>query len=83
VTTKTHSTDDSQYVRITIFSPGSANPAVGWATIRCPFTHEHGVGDAQDSYAYDGHRVRKWNVSCHPYGRATPPCCLFSFPLDP
>lgn len=45
---------------------------LGWATIRCPFTHEHGVGDAQDSYAYDGHRVRKWNVSCHPYGEAIP-----------
>lgn len=51
---------------------------LGWATIRCPFTHEHGVGDAQDSYAYDGHRVRKWNVSCHPYGEAIP-----SLPLSP
>ena len=45
---------------------------LGWATFRCPFTHEHGVGDAQDSYAYDGHRVRKWNVSCHPYGGSLP-----------
>ena len=29
-----------------------------------------GFGDAADSYAYDGHRVRKWNVSCQPYGQA-------------
>jgi hypothetical protein len=27
---------------------------VGWATIHCPFTAEEGVGDAPDSYAYDG-----------------------------
>ena len=25
---------------------------------------------AADSFAYDGHRVRKWNVACHPYGQA-------------
>ena len=43
---------------------------LGWATFRCPFTHEHGVGDAQDSYAYDGHRVKKWNVTSQPYGHA-------------
>ncbi|XP_024400550.1 E3 ubiquitin-protein ligase RKP [Physcomitrium patens] len=37
---------------------------LGWATISCPFTNEEGVGDAADSYAYDGKRVRKWN-ECH------------------
>lgn len=42
---------------------------IGWATIDCPFTFEEGVGDAPDSYAYDGKRVRKWNVSCHSYGQ--------------
>lgn len=42
---------------------------VGWATPMCPFTNEEGVGDFPDSYAYDGKRVRKWNVSCHPYGQ--------------
>ena len=42
---------------------------VGWATPTCPFTNEEGVGDFPDSYAYDGKRVRKWNVSCHPYGQ--------------
>ena len=24
---------------------------LGWCTARCPFTHEHGVGDAQDLFA--------------------------------
>ena len=38
---------------------------LGWCTARCPFTRENGVGDAPDSFAFDGHRVRKWNVSCH------------------
>jgi hypothetical protein len=28
------------------------------------------VGDAQDSYAYDGKRLRKWNVKSAPYGQA-------------
>uniref|UniRef100_A0A7I4BXX7 RING-type E3 ubiquitin transferase n=1 Tax=Physcomitrium patens TaxID=3218 RepID=A0A7I4BXX7_PHYPA len=37
---------------------------LGWATISCPFTNEEGVGDAADSYAYDGRRVRKWS-KCH------------------
>ena len=32
-------------------------------------TNEEGVGDFPNSYAYDGKRVRKWNVSCHPYGQ--------------
>ena len=54
---------------------------IGWATARCPFTQEHGVGDAQDSYAFDGHRVRKWNVACQPYGQPWVPgdvitCCI-------
>ena len=54
---------------------------IGWATVRCPFTQEHGVGDAQDSYAFDGHRVRKWNVACQPYGQPWVPgdvitCCI-------
>ena len=42
---------------------------LGWATFVCPFTNEEGVGDAQDSYAYDGKRVRKWNVNCEQYGQ--------------
>lgn len=31
---------------------------IGWATIHCPFTAEEGVGDAPDSYAVDGKRLR-------------------------
>ena len=42
---------------------------LGWATYVCPFTNEEGVGDAQDSYAYDGKRIRKWNVNCEQYGQ--------------
>jgi len=41
---------------------------VGWATRRCPFTLEEGVGDAPDSYAVDGKRVRRWSVRPAPYG---------------
>jgi hypothetical protein len=32
------------------------------------FWLQEGVGDTTDSYAYDGHRVRKWNLSASPYG---------------
>lgn len=42
---------------------------LGWATISCPFTYEEGVGDAADSYAYDGKRVRKWSYSHASYGQ--------------
>lgn len=41
---------------------------LGWATLQCRFTNEEGVGDTNDSFAYDGHRVRKWNVSTAKYG---------------
>ncbi|XP_067139303.1 E3 ubiquitin-protein ligase RNF123-like [Centruroides vittatus] len=43
---------------------------VGWATIHCKFSQEKGVGDTSDSYAYDGNRIRKWNVSAQKYGEA-------------
>ena len=43
---------------------------LGWCTSRCPFTRENGVGDAPDSFAFDGHRMRKWNVSSAAYGQA-------------
>eukprot|EP00798_Chlamydomonas_sp_ICE-L_P011998 gene11998-15093_t len=46
---------------------------IGWATVYCPFTTEEGVGDAPDSYAYDGKRIRKWNVKCQPYGQPWAP----------
>ncbi|XP_022741612.1 E3 ubiquitin-protein ligase RKP isoform X2 [Durio zibethinus] len=43
---------------------------LGWATISCPFTDHRGVGDADDSYAFDGRRVRKWNKEAEPYGQS-------------
>ncbi|XP_010681095.2 E3 ubiquitin-protein ligase RKP [Beta vulgaris subsp. vulgaris] len=42
---------------------------LGWATISCPFTDRMGVGDAEDSYAYDGKRVKKWNEEDEAYGQ--------------
>ena len=41
---------------------------VGWATHKCRFSQEKGVGDTRDSYAYDGNRVRKWNLTTYKYG---------------
>ncbi|XP_057860928.2 E3 ubiquitin-protein ligase RKP isoform X2 [Cryptomeria japonica] len=41
---------------------------LGWATLTCPFTHREGVGDDEDSYAYDGRRIRKWNKDYETYG---------------
>ncbi|KAJ4433729.1 E3 ubiquitin-protein ligase RNF123 [Periplaneta americana] len=41
---------------------------IGWATTDCKFSQETGVGDTINSYAYDGNRVRKWNVSTYKYG---------------
>ncbi|GFP97326.1 E3 ubiquitin-protein ligase rkp [Phtheirospermum japonicum] len=43
---------------------------LGWASIACPFTDHKGVGDADDSYAYDGKRVSKWNKEAGPYGQS-------------
>ncbi|KAF0906844.1 hypothetical protein E2562_013239 [Oryza meyeriana var. granulata] len=42
---------------------------VGWATLLCPFTDQKGVGHADDSYAFDGRRVTKWNNDPKPYGQ--------------
>lgn len=43
---------------------------LGWATVSCPFTDHMGVGDADDSYAFDGRRVSKWNKGAEPYGQS-------------
>lgn len=43
---------------------------VGWATAKCEFNEEEGVGDTKDSYSFDGNRIRKWNVSNMKYGVA-------------
>ncbi|XP_073388310.1 E3 ubiquitin-protein ligase RKP [Physcomitrium patens] len=42
---------------------------LGWTTLSCRFTNEEGVGDAADSYAYDGNRVCKWSEGHAPYGQ--------------
>ncbi|XP_021342759.1 E3 ubiquitin-protein ligase RNF123-like isoform X1 [Mizuhopecten yessoensis] len=41
---------------------------LGWCTLSCKFSYEEGVGDTVRSYAYDGSRLRKWNVKTHRYG---------------
>lgn len=41
---------------------------IGWATFACTFTNEEGVGDAPDSFSYDGKRQRRWNLSHKHYG---------------
>lgn len=43
---------------------------LGWATVSCPFTDRKGVGDAEDSYAFDGRRVSKWNKYSKSYGQS-------------
>lgn len=43
---------------------------LGWTTLDAFFSQEKGVGDTADSYAYDGNRVRKWNVATNAYGEA-------------
>uniref|UniRef100_UPI00358E76A9 E3 ubiquitin-protein ligase RNF123-like n=1 Tax=Myxine glutinosa TaxID=7769 RepID=UPI00358E76A9 len=42
---------------------------IGWCTLECRFNQEEGVGDTPNSYAYDGSRVRKWNVTTTNYGK--------------
>jgi hypothetical protein len=41
---------------------------LGWCTLSSKFTSEEGVGDSPNSFAYDGKRQRRWNVSQQPYG---------------
>ncbi|KAM8868482.1 E3 ubiquitin-protein ligase RNF123 isoform 2-T2 [Synchiropus picturatus] len=43
---------------------------IGWCTLNCHFNQEEGVGDTPDSFAYDGNRVRKWNVTTTNYGKS-------------
>ncbi|KAL9254413.1 E3 ubiquitin-protein ligase RKP-like protein [Drosera capensis] len=42
---------------------------LGWATRSCPFTDRMGVGDAENSYAFDGRREKKWNKEDEAYGQ--------------
>ncbi|KAF8404516.1 hypothetical protein HHK36_009401 [Tetracentron sinense] len=43
---------------------------LGWATLSCLFIDQKGVGDAEDSYAFDGRRVCKWNKEAKTYGQS-------------
>ncbi|XP_022196553.1 E3 ubiquitin-protein ligase RNF123 isoform X2 [Nilaparvata lugens] len=43
---------------------------IGWALGNCKFSQEIGVGDTINSYSFDGHRVRRWNVSTYSYGES-------------
>ncbi|XP_047540342.1 E3 ubiquitin-protein ligase RNF123-like [Vanessa atalanta] len=43
---------------------------IGWCTSSCTFSMDTGVGDTAHSYAYDGGRVRKWNVATSQYGQS-------------
>ena len=41
---------------------------IGWTPPNARFTTEEGIGDSSFSYAYDGKRQRKWNVTSTKYG---------------
>lgn len=42
---------------------------IQWSCLLFMFSTQEGVGDTPDSYAYDGNRVRKWNVTTTNYGK--------------
>lgn len=43
---------------------------IGWSTLQTPFSCQRGVGDDATSYAFDGHRIKKWNADNIMYGEA-------------
>ncbi|KPJ07658.1 E3 ubiquitin-protein ligase RNF123 [Papilio machaon] len=55
---------------------------IGWCTAGCTFSMDTGVGDTVNSYAYDGGRVRRWNVATSPYGQAWLPGDVIGSCLD-
>lgn len=55
---------------------------IGWATKHCSFSQEKGVGDSSDSYAFDGSRVRKWNLNTDPYGESWFPGDVIGTTID-
>ncbi|KAI1287430.1 putative E3 ubiquitin-protein ligase [Halotydeus destructor] len=55
---------------------------VGWATQKCRFSQEKGVGDTEDSYSYDGSRVRKWNLNTFAYGENWQPGDVIGCTID-
>lgn len=57
---------DCFYYEVTLLSDGLMQ--IGWCGINTSFTNENGVGDSPSSYAYDGYRVKKWNLDSSNYG---------------
>ncbi|XP_029043573.1 E3 ubiquitin-protein ligase RNF123-like [Osmia bicornis bicornis] len=55
---------------------------IGWSTAKCEFNQQLGVGDTVNSYAYDGNRVRKWNVATHKYGEPWLPGDIIACAID-
>ncbi|RYH25810.1 hypothetical protein EON65_15255 [archaeon] len=57
------------YYEVTLLSDGLMQ--IGWANtlFKCDPICGQGVGDHNQSWAYDGLRTKKWNVSCEPYGK--------------
>ncbi|XP_054277934.1 E3 ubiquitin-protein ligase RNF123-like [Macrosteles quadrilineatus] len=43
---------------------------LGWAMAEADFSPDTGVGDSIHSFAYDGNRLRKWNLVTSDYGEA-------------
>lgn len=46
---------------------------IGWCTLATPLLTDRGVGDDETSYAYDGFRVKKWNLESTDYGEQWAP----------
>ena len=55
------------YYEVTLLSDGLMQ--IGWSSINTAFNNYNGVGDSENSYAYDGHRVFKWNLQHSDYGQ--------------
>ena len=58
---------ESFYYEVTLLSDGLMQ--IGWCSLNTPFSSQDGVGDSQNSYAYDGYRVEKWNDDHSNYGQ--------------
>lgn len=57
---------DTFYYEVTLLSDGLMQ--IGWCSINTTFNSSDGVGDSNNSYAYDGFRVEKWNVDHTNFG---------------
>eukprot|EP01035_Chromulina_nebulosa_P018786 gene18786-24553_t len=64
-----HSVASRWYYECTLLTDGLIQ--IGWASsqFRCDPLCGQGVGDNYHSWAFDGLRSKKWNVSCESYGK--------------